>query len=65
VILIEHDLDVILNGDHVIDLGPNGGDDGGLIIAEGSPEEISRSRKSHTGSYLAAKMARESASISK
>jgi len=64
VILIEHDLDVILNGDHVIDLGPDGGDGGGLVVAVGSPEEIARAKESQTGSYLAAKISRESTPIS-
>jgi excinuclease ABC subunit A len=52
VIVIEHNLDVIKSADHIIDLGPEGGDAGGEIIAEGTPEEIAKNRKSHTGTYL-------------
>ncbi|MFC1496139.1 excinuclease ABC subunit UvrA [Candidatus Margulisiibacteriota bacterium] len=52
VIVIEHNLDVIKTADHIIDLGPEGGDLGGKIIAEGTPEEISKVTKSYTGQYL-------------
>jgi excinuclease ABC subunit A len=52
VLVIEHNLDVIKSSDHIIDLGPEGGDGGGQIIAEGSPEEISNIKQSHTGFYL-------------
>lgn len=52
VVVIEHNLDVIKYADHIIDLGPEGGRHGGLIIAEGTPEKISKSRKSLTGKYL-------------
>jgi excinuclease ABC subunit A len=52
VIVIEHNLDVIKNADWVIDLGPEGGDRGGEIVAEGSPKEIARSRRSYTGQVL-------------
>ncbi|MHC4935795.1 MAG: excinuclease ABC subunit UvrA [Planctomycetota bacterium] len=52
VIVIEHDLDVIANADHVIDLGPEGGDGGGTIVAVGTPEEIAACDASHTGRYL-------------
>ncbi|PIV43255.1 MAG: excinuclease ABC subunit UvrA [Candidatus Nealsonbacteria bacterium CG_4_10_14_0_2_um_filter_40_15] len=52
VICIEHELDVIKNTDYVIDLGPEGGEEGGYIIAEGSPYEIAKNRKSYTGKYL-------------
>ncbi len=51
IIIIEHNLDVIKSVDHVIDLGPDGGDKGGLIVAEGNPEEISKT-KTHTGKFL-------------
>ncbi len=54
VVVIEHNLEVIKTADWVIDLGPEGGDAGGLIIAEGPPEEIARNRASHTGEYLKA-----------
>src|SRR5688500_3106885 len=53
VVVIEHNLDVIKTADWVIDLGPEGGDAGGRIVAAGTPEEISRAKESHTGRYLA------------
>jgi len=52
VLVIEHNLDVIKTADWVIDIGPEGGDDGGEIIAIGSPEEVARIKKSYTGQYL-------------
>ncbi len=52
VIIIEHNLDVIRNADWIIDLGPEGGDDGGRIVAQGTPEQVARNRKSHTGQAL-------------
>jgi excinuclease ABC subunit A len=52
VIVIEHNLDVIRSADHVIDLGPEGGDAGGEIVAIGTPEEIAQVEASHTGSFL-------------
>jgi len=52
VIVIEHNLDVIKSADYVIDLGPEGGNDGGFVIAYGTPEEIARSQVSWTGKYL-------------
>ncbi len=52
VIVIEHNLDVIKTADHIIDLGPEGGDDGGRIIACGTPEEIAKCKNSHTGRFL-------------
>lgn len=52
VLVIEHNLDVIKCADYVIDLGPEGGDKGGKIIAEGTPEEIVKNRNSYTGRYL-------------
>ncbi|MGH2451257.1 MAG: excinuclease ABC subunit UvrA [Candidatus Limnocylindria bacterium] len=52
VIVIEHNLDVVKTADHVIDLGPEGGKAGGEIIAEGTPEQIAKSRRSFTGRYL-------------
>ena len=51
-LIIEHNLDVIKTADWVIDLGPEGGSGGGEIVAEGTPEEVSRNIKSHTGKYL-------------
>jgi len=52
VVIIEHNLDVIKTADWLIDLGPEGGDGGGMIIAEGTPEEVSKVKKSYTGQYL-------------
>jgi len=52
VIVIEHNLDVIRCADHVIDLGPEGGDGGGTVVACGTPEEVSRCERSHTGRFL-------------
>jgi excinuclease ABC subunit A len=52
VVVIEHNLDVIKTADHIIDLGPGGGDEGGRIIAEGPPEEIVTIAESYTGQYL-------------
>ncbi len=52
VIVIEHNLDVIRSADHILDLGPEGGDGGGEIVASGSPEEVSRVGESHTGRFL-------------
>jgi len=51
-IIIEHNLDVLKTVDHIIDIGPEGGDEGGYIVAQGTPEEVSREPKSHTGRYL-------------
>lgn len=53
VIVIEHNLDVIKTADWVIDLGPEGGDQGGRIIAEGTPEQVAKVKESYTGQYLA------------
>jgi excinuclease ABC subunit A len=53
VVVIEHNLDVIKTADHVVDLGPEGGADGGRVVAAGTPEEVARVLKSHTGRFLA------------
>lgn len=53
VLVIEHNLDVIKTADYVIDLGPEGGDKGGEIVAEGTPEQICLQELSHTGRFLA------------
>jgi excinuclease ABC subunit A len=53
VVVIEHNLDVVKSADWVIDLGPEGGEQGGLVVAEGPPERITRVRGSYTGKYLA------------
>ena len=52
VIVIEHDLDVILNADYIIDMGPGGGDEGGRIVAAGTPDQIRRTAESLTGKFL-------------
>ena len=52
VVVIEHNLDVVKTADHVIDLGPEGGKAGGLVIAEGTPEQVAKVRGSFTGRYL-------------
>ena len=56
VLVIEHHLDVIKTADWVIDLGPEGGHRGGEIVAQGTPEEICRNKRSHTGRYLRSHM---------
>ena len=58
VVVIEHNLDVIKTADWVIDMGPEGGDGGGRIVAQGRPEEIAADSASHTGHYLARTLAR-------
>lgn len=52
VLVIEHNLDVVKNSDWIIDLGPEGGEEGGYIVTEGSPLEVIKNKKSHTGKYL-------------
>ena len=52
VVVIEHNLDLIKTADHIIDLGPEGGDMGGTVIAEGTPEEVAKNENSFTGQYL-------------
>src|SRR5216683_5430261 len=52
IIVIEHNLDVIKSADYIIDLGPEGGEQGGRVVAVGTPEEVARSRRSHTGHVL-------------
>ena len=52
VLVIEHNLDVIKTADHIIDLGPEGGDQGGYVVATGTPEEIAKTEGSYTGQYL-------------
>lgn len=59
VVIIEHNLDIIKVADHIIDLGPEGGDRGGMIVAEGTPEEVCLIPESYTGQYLKAHMAKE------
>jgi len=61
-IVIEHNLEVIKTADLVVDLGPDGGDKGGRIVASGTPEEVARVGESHTGQYLKRYLARDRAS---
>jgi excinuclease ABC subunit A len=56
-VVIEHNLDVVKSADHIIDLGPEGGEEGGHLVAEGTPEEVSANPRSHTGEFLRSKMA--------
>jgi excinuclease ABC subunit A len=63
VVVIEHNLDVIKCADWVVDLGPEGGEDGGRVIAEGTPEEVARVRESYTGQYLAKLLAAQRARV--
>ena len=60
VVIIEHNLDVIKTADHIIDLGPEGGEGGGTIIATGTPEEIAQNKGSYTGQYLKPVLERDS-----
>ncbi|HYU47481.1 MAG TPA: excinuclease ABC subunit A, partial [Terriglobales bacterium] len=53
VVIIEHNLDVIRNADWILDLGPEGGEEGGRLVAQGTPEQIARVKKSYTGQALA------------
>jgi excinuclease ABC subunit A len=59
VIMIEHNLDVLLQADHIIDLGPEGGDRGGFVIATGTPELVAKCPESYTGTYIADMLKRE------
>ena len=52
IIVIEHNLDLIKTSDYIIDLGPEGGDKGGKIVAVGTPEQIARNEQSYTGQFL-------------
>ncbi|MEW6738712.1 MAG: excinuclease ABC subunit UvrA [Nitrospirota bacterium] len=56
VIVIEHDLDIIKSADYIIDLGPEGGEEGGRIVAAGTPEDVAKNKESYTGRYLAKKI---------
>ena len=59
VVVIEHNLDVIKTADYIIDLGPEGGDRGGTIVATGTPEEIAAVPQSYTGQYLKPLLAKD------
>jgi len=52
VVVVEHEMRVVAAGDWVIDIGPGAGDEGGRVVAEGTPEEVARSRESRTAPYL-------------
>jgi excinuclease ABC subunit A len=56
IVIIEHNLDVIKCADHVIDLGPEGGDRGGNLVATGTPEEVAQCAESYTGQFLKEKL---------
>jgi len=60
VVVIEHNLDIIKSADYIIDLGPEGGEEGGRLIAEGTPEEVAMNPKSYTGRFLREKLIKES-----
>ncbi len=57
VLVVEHNMDVIRSADWVIDLGPEGGERGGSIVCQGTPEEMSRSKSGYTGAYLKKELA--------
>ena len=59
VVVIEHNLDVIKTADYIIDIGPEGGDRGGTVIAEGTPEEVAKNPASYTGKYVAKFLAKD------
>ena len=59
VLIIEHNLDVIKSCDYIIDLGPEGGDEGGTIVGTGTPEQLSENKKSYTGHYVKKALERE------
>ena len=52
VVVIEHNLDVIKTADYIIDIGPEGGEGGGRVIAKGTPEEVAKNKKSYTGQFV-------------
>lgn len=52
VVVIEHNLDVIKTADYIIDMGPEGGDRGGTVVAYGTPEEVAKNKSSYTGQYI-------------
>ena len=62
-LVIEHNLDVIKTADYVIDLGPEGGEAGGYVVATGTPEEIMRAKQSYTGKYLRDYLARSNGDV--
>ena len=56
IIVVEHNIDLIKCADHIVDLGPEGGNKGGILLGEGTPEELAKNKKSYTGKYLARKI---------
>ncbi|MBI5875923.1 MAG: hypothetical protein HZB81_08820, partial [Deltaproteobacteria bacterium] len=60
IVIIEHNLDVLKTADYLIDLGPEGGDEGGTIIAAGTPEEVAEMENSYTGQFLKRVLNKES-----
>ena len=58
VVVIEHNLDVIKTADYILDLGPEGGDKGGTLVASGTPEEVAKVKKSYTGQYIKQELAK-------
>jgi excinuclease ABC subunit A len=63
VVVIEHNLEVIKTADWIIDLGPEGGDGGGEIVAQGTPEDVAREKRSYTGAFLKPVLARKEARV--
>ena len=60
-VVIEHNLDVIKTADYIIDMGPEGGDRGGTVIAKGTPEEVAQNPSSYTGMYVKRYLRKENA----
>ncbi len=65
VLVIEHNIDIIKTADWLIDIGPEGGHEGGQLIAEGTPEQVALVEESHTGRFLKEALEREGKSVSK
>ncbi len=65
VVVIEHNLEVIKTADWILDLGPEGGDGGGVIVAQGTPEDVAATAGSHTGRFLAPLLVRDAAPVKK
>ena len=65
VVVIEHNLDLIKTADYIIDIGPEGGDGGGTIVATGTPEEVAKCTDSYTGKYIQKMLDKEAERISK
>ena len=65
VVVIEHNLDVIKTADYIVDLGPEGGEGGGTVIATGTPEEVAGNKKSFTGAFVAPLLERDRTVVKK